>query len=353
VRQTVSRKEVSLPLDRHLLIKSRSLEEVRQLYSSTSTPTRVELPGPEPFECRLNHAAVGPVAISAIWTSGALVGVAEAPISSYFLGFARAGFSEHVHGRRFAAVVANKSGTCASPAMAPIVRLSAGHQGVQVRIDRTAMETALAALLCVPSRAPLVFDSSFSVTAGFGAGAQRFVDFLIAELERGSATLRMPIVANRWLEGFLFQMILSQPNNHSAQLRARPVAAEPRYVRQVGEYLTANALQPVTLSDLATLTGMSVRSIQAGFRRWHGCTPMEFLRARRFERARDRLIGRVGHPASSVTTVALECGFGHLGRFSVDYRARFGESPADTRRRAIGHDLVSLSDRTGRPRTRG
>ena len=352
MRRPVPGDDVSLPLNQYPLIHSRSLDEVRQFYSSTSTPTRIEVPGRERFECRLNYAAVGPVSISTIWSRGTVIGVAEAPLTSYFLSFARAGFSEHVQGDRSAAAVANHSGVCASPGTTPTARLEAGYQGAQVKIERTAMEAALAALLCAPARTPLVFDASFSVTSEFGAGAQRFVDFLIAELDQNSVPLRSPIVANRWLEGFLFHMILSQPNSHSEQLHARSVAAEPRYLRRVEEYLAANALQPVTLTDLSTLTGMSVRSIQAGFRRWRDCTPMEYLRARRFEHARERLLGRSGNPASSVATVAMECGFGHLGRFSIDYRARFGESPNDTRRRATGEEAPTTLQVADREPTR-
>ena len=350
--RTTSSNEVSLPLDRYPFARSSSLDEVRQLYSKTISPTRVEVPGRERFECRLNCAAVGPVMISTDWYLSNVVGVAETPNSSYFLNFARAGSSELVHGNRSAAAVANQSGVCVSPSMAPTVRLQAGYEGVSVKIERTAMEAVLAALLCVPSRTPLVFDASFSATSGFGADAVRFVDFLMTELDRGNAWLRTPIVANRWLEAFLFHMILSHPNNHSAQLHARPVAAEPRYLRQVADYLVGHALEPVTLTDLSTLTGMSVRSIQAGFRRWRGCTPMEFLRARRFEHARERLLGRSGNPASSVALVAMECGFGHLGRFSTDYRARFWESPKETLRHTIGDELPTAPDPAYRERTR-
>src|SRR5262245_7789610 len=147
-------------------------------------------------------------------------------------------------------------------------------------------------------------------------------------------------------------MILTQPNSHSEQLHARPVAATPRYVRQIEDYLAGNALQPVTLTELSTVSGMSVRCIQAGFRRWRGCTPMEFLRARRFEHARERLLGRSGNPASSVARVAMECGFGHLGRFSIDYRARFGESPKETRRHATGDEEPTPPEQGDRDRTR-
>src|SRR5262245_11559319 len=290
--------------------------------------------------------------ISTLWSRSRIVGVAEVPLGSYFLSLARAGYCQVVDGTRSSAIVADHSGVCSSPSAAPTARLEAGFQGVQVKIERTAMEAALAALLCVPSRAPVIFDQSFSVTSGFGADAVRLLDFLIAELDQGSAWPHTPIVANRWLEGFLFHMLLGHPNSHSEQLHAHPVSAEPRYLRQVADHLASHALEPVTLTDLSTLTGMSVRSIQAGFRRWRGCTPMEFLRARRFEHARQRLLGRAGNAASSVALVAMECGFGHLGRFSIDYRARFGESPKETRRRATGDDLPTPPEPADRDRTR-
>jgi AraC-like DNA-binding protein len=37
--------------------------------------------------------------------------------------------------------------------------------------------------------------------------------------------------------------------------------------------------------------------------------------------------------AASVSEVAFAYGFEHLGRFSIAYRARFGESPRETLRR--------------------
>ncbi|WP_228480414.1 helix-turn-helix domain-containing protein, partial [Pseudomonas aeruginosa] len=38
--------------------------------------------------------------------------------------------------------------------------------------------------------------------------------------------------------------------------------------------------------------------------------------------------------ARSISTIALGWGFSHLGRFSVDYRKRFEETPSMTQRRA-------------------
>jgi AraC-like DNA-binding protein len=53
------------------------------------------------------------------------------------------------------------------------------------------------------------------------------------------------------------------------------------------------------------------------------------LRALRLELARKDL----AQDGATVTSVAVACGFGSLGRFAADYKARFGESPSETLRR--------------------
>jgi hypothetical protein len=126
MRPSASGNEVSLPLDRYPLTRSSSLDEVRQLYSNTATPTRLEVPRRARFQCRLNHAAVGPVTISTIWSRSSVVGVAEVPLGSYFLSYASAGRSEHVDRRRSSVVVA--SGALDPHLHASISRLQPGRR---------------------------------------------------------------------------------------------------------------------------------------------------------------------------------------------------------------------------------
>jgi transcriptional regulator GlxA family with amidase domain len=84
--------------------------------------------------------------------------------------------------------------------------------------------------------------------------------------------------------------------------------------------------------DLAAIAGMSVRSLQEGFRRHVGCAPMTYLQQVRLGRAHDTL--RSSDPAHvTVASVAHRWGFAHLGRFASAYRTRFGHSPSETLRR--------------------
>lgn len=96
-------------------------------------------------------------------------------------------------------------------------------------------------------------------------------------------------------------------------------------------HLDDHLAAPLTLADLAGFAGVGVRTLNAICNELRGCTPMELLRQHRLEVARRRL---QTEPGVSVTDVALECGFTHLGRFSAYYRVRFGEPPGDTRLKA-------------------
>ena len=58
---------------------------------------------------------------------------------------------------------------------------------------------------------------------------------------------------------------------------------------------------------------------------------MRYVREARLDRVRNELRRSGGE--ANVTSVASQWGFTHLGRFAVDYRHRFGESPSQTARR--------------------
>ena len=62
--------------------------------------------------------------------------------------------------------------------------------------------------------------------------------------------------------------------------------------------------------------------------------PVRYLWLRRMHLARRSLL-RADAGTVNVTTVATEYGFWELGRFSVEYRALFGESPSAALRRPL------------------
>ncbi|MFB4391738.1 MULTISPECIES: AraC family transcriptional regulator [unclassified Pseudomonas] len=102
----------------------------------------------------------------------------------------------------------------------------------------------------------------------------------------------------------------------------------PRHLERIEACMRANLNQSISLPQLASEAGVSIRSLNTLCQREYAQSPMDRLRSLRLEAARDYLLG---NPGASVTEVALEYGFAHTGRFSAYYRQRFGELPRQTR----------------------
>lgn len=113
----------------------------------------------------------------------------------------------------------------------------------------------------------------------------------------------------------------------------KPRSIAPHSVKRAESFIQANADKPLCLDDIARAAAVPARTLRNSFRRFRGTTPMSYLRTLRLDRVRQRLLN--GDSAStSITEVALEEGFTHLGRFSQEYASRFGERPSQTLRMA-------------------
>lgn len=103
-------------------------------------------------------------------------------------------------------------------------------------------------------------------------------------------------------------------------------------MRKAAEFIEANLSEPIGIEEIVRASGASMRSLYAGFRRFRGTSPMEFLRTQRLKRVRDDL--REASGSTTVSGVAARWGFYQFGRFAAQYRQLFGETPSATLRRA-------------------
>jgi AraC-like DNA-binding protein len=106
-----------------------------------------------------------------------------------------------------------------------------------------------------------------------------------------------------------------------------------RKVRLLEEWVDAHLAEPLSLERLCAVAGASERSLRRWFVARRGVAPLAHVVSRRLAAARMRLA--LAGPEESVTRVALDCGFSHLGRFAGAYRESYGESPNRTLQRAI------------------
>ena len=129
-------------------------------------------------------------------------------------------------------------------------------------------------------------------------------------------------------EQLLTAVLLAVPHTATAGLDdGRPAPTD--VVDRAVAWLEDHHAEPVTVAGVARASGVSTRRLQEEFRRRLGTGPAAALREIRLGRARAALASG----ATPVAEVAYACGFGNLGRFAHDYRARFGELPSQTARR--------------------
>lgn len=102
-----------------------------------------------------------------------------------------------------------------------------------------------------------------------------------------------------------------------------------RLLGQLCEYILAHLSEPLTLTDLERISGLSARSLQLAFAAVHGCSPMAWIKEQRLQRVRAELLRKSDDP---VEAIALAAGFQTMPSFFLAYKRRFGETPGATKR---------------------
>ena len=99
-----------------------------------------------------------------------------------------------------------------------------------------------------------------------------------------------------------------------------------RIAKQAREYIEEHHDDCVRMEDLCKESSVGVRTLQRCFKEYFDVTVSEFLKTKRLD-AVHRDLGDAHLETHTVTEIALNHGFSHLGRFSVEFKERFGESP--------------------------
>ncbi len=104
--------------------------------------------------------------------------------------------------------------------------------------------------------------------------------------------------------------------------------ASPGLVKRAEDFMHEHCGEVLRLPDIAMALGLAERTLRDGFQQFRGVSPTRYLRQIRLDKAHKIL--REATVGVHVSDVAMDCGFMHLGRFSIEYKKRFGESPSDT-----------------------
>jgi AraC-like DNA-binding protein len=196
-----------------------------------------------------------------------------------------------------------------------------------VMIEKSGLEDELAVMLGRELDRPLRFDLQIDLATS-GAALRRSLSILTAELEEPEGPLATPQIAARLGRVLMASLLVSCQHNYREELAAPADSRRPRAIREALAAIEGDPTGLRTVSQIAKVSGLSVRALEEGFQRHVGVSPMRHLRRTRLARAHAALLAADAEQTTA-TAVAHAWGFLNYGRFAAEYRKLYGRSPSE------------------------
>ena len=201
-----------------------------------------------------------------------------------------------------------------------------------IKLENNALESYLSTLLGRRQIRALDFDLGMDLTTDTSASFLRTVQWILDDLEQpGSIINTAPLAGLQYQRMLMWSLLHCQHNNYSDELAAREPPQMPRYILDTVQYIQENYQQAISLDQLVEHANVSERTLLDGFKRYRDVSPMKLLKLTRLDFVHLALKEANG-TENHVTDIALANGFSQLGKFSTEYKERFGESPSETLR---------------------
>ena len=312
--------------------RSVDVDHARSVLHRFYYPISVGVPqGETGFELDVQVIQLGPLTVGQL-RFGSPVTLVAAELDAYHVSMPTTGRMQTRHAG-LEVLATPSQGVIFGPGHPVYTLHDTGSIELNVKIERSALEEELSGLLGRPVAGPLDLPPQMDVSGGPGRSWSRLVRLLREELDHKESLIHQPLIAEQLRGSVLSGLLLSTPHRYSDELTEPATAGPPRAIRRVVDAVHDEPERAFSVGELARIGGMSVRSLQEGFRRHLGCTPMGYLQQVRLTHVHETLL-RADPAEVTVAAVAHRWGFAHLGRFASTYRAQFGRSPSETLRRS-------------------
>jgi AraC-like DNA-binding protein len=216
------------------------------------------------------------------------------------------------------------------PIGAPLrLDFGSGYRQLALRIEIDALKHNLGALIGQEVNG-LAFDAVEAHPPAMSSLRRRIFQFATDFNERGRYFSEL--VAAEVERMVIMNFLMCHRHNYTHLLLREPLPATSSSVRIVEEFIEANWDRAIDVPAMAKVAKVSARSLFRQFKQDRGYSPADFAKQVRLNRAREML--EQPNQNSSVTQIALRCGFQNPGHFARDFRLAFGELPSETLRKS-------------------
>jgi AraC-like DNA-binding protein len=317
-----------LPLYQFSKFSSTNVEDTQKNVANIFCPHQFHVPQrAKSFSTQVNEATFGQSALVYI-SYGTAVRIETQQLSNCFLVQVPWQGTANIEIEDNKITIKPGLASIVSPSQAMRMKWSNDCSFFTVRLDKQKIERTLVNLLGHELPAPLIFDSVFDLNTPEGKSWLNAVNFIKQQLE-------LPLIPKaaasllRQLEQTLCLMLLNLTrHNYQKRLLQDTNVIIPKSINRARDYIQKNIHQPISLENLAEVTGVASATLNKHFSHFVGQSPMKYVRNKKLAAVHELL--HLNSRNISVTDVALMFGFNHLGRFAEYYKRRYGELPSET-----------------------
>jgi len=201
-----------------------------------------------------------------------------------------------------------------------------------INVDCTRLEQVTRTMLGVYSPSPFGLALNVPRTLSLQVGRVSFeIMFRLLAITLDQFSYEPELLDITGLEDCFYRHIamLLEPNLFLKQVHSKTNPAfSRRKIDRVCDYAVSRLHQTITLTELEHIGRMSKRSLHYAFQSRFGCTPLQWVRQERLMLARSQIHNAKN--SSSITSIAISCGFNKPARFADYYNRHFGELPSVT-----------------------
>ena len=317
--------EIGIDLGRYTVLRSTQPDEISERVGSHLRPHRMVTRSDADLDCTLQAIRVGDLSLARLRYGGPVRIISDALRDCYMLSVPLSGRGLYRQ-RGDVAVAMPRRLTVLDPREPFSIDLGGSYDQLLVRLQTQRVKTVYQSLfgesptkhVDIPADGgPLAWNRSVPVLQMLFSNNQ-----LLDNLRRS------PRLASH-VEWLVISSLLQPPAQH----RVGEVGAGDAAVRRAEEYMHGHLAEPIGIAEIAAAAGVSARALFDAFKRTRDTTPMALLRTLRLDRVNQELHS-AAPDSTTVTEVAMQWGFGHLGDFARAYGNRFGERPSQTLRGA-------------------
>ena len=199
-----------------------------------------------------------------------------------------------------------------------------------IRLEIEPLEHYLRTLLGRRQIRALEFEMGVNHSDNTVATLLRTVQWILDEIDLPSSLISTnPLAGLQYQRMLMWTLLHCHPNNFSEELSALQLPRVPHYILKVERYIQHCYAESIDLKHLVEQARVSERTLLEGFKRYRDISPMRLLKLTRLDHVHLAL-NKADPAKSSVTDIALAHGFTQLGKFSSNYKERFGTLPSKT-----------------------